>query len=405
MEKHFPVTKCRLCGSSRLTGILDLGSQAIANHFYEPGHEKEVESAPLRLVRCDACGLVQLGDRIDTDIMYRNYWYQSGINRTMRDHLDVLAKQAMSLVRLEKDDVVVDIGCNDGTFLACLPECVKVGVDPSNIESKGCIRIHDYFYRESVGKVLGERHARLVTSIAMFYDLNDPRDFVRNVTEVLADDGMWILELSYLPKMLQNNAYDSICHEHVTYYSLASFAKVLEGSGLEMFDVEMNEMNGSSFRPFVARQGSHPQTERLCRAVEEEKQVLTDALFSRFVLNVRTASTALREFLSLAHQAGKSVYGYGASTKGQVVMQYCGLTPDHLSAIAERNPRKYNLLTPGSGVAICSEQAMREAKPDYLLIFPWYFLDEFVTREQDLLVGGTKMVVPLPFFRILEAGY
>lgn len=392
--------KCRVCGEESFANILDLGTQKVANYFHD-GSE-ELPGAPLVLVRCTSCGMVQLTHSVDTDAMYRRYWYRSGINQTMRSHLQGIADEIMSKVSLDSGDAVVDIGCNDGTLLSYFPDFVdKIGVDPSNITPTGCKFVHDYFTSSAVEPVLDGKTAKVVSSIAMFYDLDSPRSFVKDVRSVLADDGLWVLELSYLPRMIENAAYDSVCHEHVAYYSLRSFMRVIEGSGLSVVDVKFNDINGGSFRLFLSP--SLPASAVVEEVLDREDAVgyHTAAPYEVFTQRVRQSRSDLIAFLEETKAEGKKVYGYGASTKGQIVLQFCELDPSYMVAIAERNPRKYGLLTPGTDIPICPEDEMRAADPDFLIIFPWYFLDEFLTREQELQDGGCRLVVPLPEVKVL----
>jgi len=394
------VEKCRACGDSSLLPVFDFGKQVIANHFH-PKNSPVCPPLPLNLVRCGKCSLVQLADKTDVDLMYRNYWYQSGINQSMRSHLHDLAVTVMEFVDVGPKDTIIDIGCNDGTFLGFfLTAGRRVGIDPSNVKpTVPCEYINDYFAYESADRVLKGGKAKLITSIAMFYDLNDPSSFVKDIRRVLTDDGLWVVEMSYLPIMLDNIAYDSVCHEHVVYYRMETFLETLKGTDFVPVHVEMNQMNGGSFRVFLAPNGrSDGSTEALLKK-EADEGYSGVSPYEKFSDGIKKSADNLVNFLD--ENKGKSVYGYGASTKGQVIMQYCGIGPDRIRAIAERNPLKYGLYTPGTDVPICSEEEMRAANPDYLLVFPWYFLDEFVSREKELSSRGTKMVVPLPSFRVL----
>jgi len=235
----------------------------------------------------------------------------------------------------------------------------------------------------------------------MFYDLDDPKQFVQDVRKCLQDDGIWVLELSYLPAMLRTNSYDSVCHEHVCFYTLETFTKALEGNDLEIFDVKFNNMNGGSFRLFICPIGKRKISPRVLKArgIEKTGRFNEDAPYNEFSNNVKKSAEELLRFL--AYTRKEKVYGYGASTKGQVILQFCQFNDDDLIAIAERNPLKHGLLTPGTNIKICSEEEMRVAKPDYLLVFPWYFLEEFREREKALLSSGTRFVQPLPRFKIL----
>lgn len=394
------VEKCRVCGENSFAPVFDFGKQIIANHFHQ-ADAPQCSPLPLSLVRCPKCSLVQLADKTDVDLMYRNYWYKSGINQSMRDHLMGLANQISGWVNFEKSDVAVDIGCNDGTFLGHFPPHVRrIGVDPSNIKpTVPCEYINDYFTYESVNRVLQGKKAKLVSSIAMFYDLNDPASFVRDIRRVLADDGLWVVELSYLPIMIGNTAYDSVCHEHVVYYRMETFLETLKGTDFVPVHVEINQMNGGSFRVFLSPNGHRSNMVDELLKDEETVGYSASGPYDKFSEGVKKSSEYLSNFLE--EQKDKVIYGYGASTKGQIIMQYCQIGPDKIKAIAERNPLKYGLYTPGTNVPICSEDEMREANPDFLVIFPWYFLQEFNQRESSLHAKGTKFVIPLPSFSVI----
>ena len=386
---------CRICKGG-LEPILDLGIQKIANYLHS-NDGVPIPEAPLVFSRCPSCGMVQLAHSVDTDLMYRMYWYTSSMNDTMRQHLTNNAMLLKSQCELQDGDQVIDIGCNDGTFLSYLPShCSKLGVDPSNITPQGCQHIHDYFTYDNVKTSLSKKKAKAISSIAMFYDLNDPASFVADIRNCLRDDGTWLLELSYLPRMIQNTAYDSICHEHVAYYSLASFLTLLKATDMRVTNLDFNDINGGSFR-LVVRPGAE-ESRDVAEVLKKESDAgyETPRPYELFKGRVSESRKRTTEFLSQCVADKKRVYGYGASTKGQVIMQYCGIKD--LVAIAERNKLKHGLHTPGTNVRICSEEEMREAKPDFLFIFPWYFIDEFLVREKNIRKQGTKIVVPLPQF-------
>lgn len=397
MQIATKILKCRICGKSELDQLLDLGEQKIANGFHDRSEEQI--GAPLNLIRCTSCGLVQLEHSVDTNLMYKKYWYRSGINQTMRDHLKSAAEKIMSFGILNDGDIVIDIGCNDGTLLNFYPDnIVKIGVDPSNIHPTNCIHINDYFTYDNVKAAMNGKKAKVISSIAMFYDLNDPKAFVRDVRNSLADDGLWILEMSYLPRMIENAAYDSICHEHVTYYSMTTFMSALEGTDFKVVDASVNNINGGSIRIACMINKSTPFVDKY---IEDERKAGYSGpeIYKDFVRRVSKSKNDLISFLRA--EKGKKIYGYGASTKGQIILQYCNLDASSMIAIAERNPSKYGLYTPGTDVRICTEQEMRDSNPDYLLIFPWYFFDEFKDRESKLHDAGCKFVLPLPNFSVV----
>lgn len=408
---HTETKNCRVCASSKpLSSILNLGEQYIANAFH-PKDDRPTVTAPLHLGTCVDCGTVQLMHSVQRDLMYKSYWYKSGINQTMKSHLRDLVQEINELVPLKAGDTVIDIGCNDGeTLLNYHPNLYRIGVDPSNITPNPKALnafVNNYFTHSNVNDALGNRKAKVITSIAMFYDLDNPKEFVKDIRSCLADDGVWVLELSYLPLMLKETAYDSICHEHVTYYRLQTFEKTLEGTDLEVIKVDFNDINGGSFRLYVTPKENVGKCDDFDYAVveytraQEHFAFKDERMYIKFCMNVDLQTKKLKEFLANAKKEGKIVYGLGASTKGCVVGQYCNLDSTMITAISERNSDKHGLYTPGVNVRICSEEEMREAKPDYVLVYPWYFFPEIRKRESIMSIAGTKFILPLPRFMVV----
>ena len=417
---------CRACGSAALTPVVSLGDQFLASNFTVSADFPPVQRRiPLDVVRCDperdenACGLVQLLHTVPGDLMYSSYGYRSGINQTMRDHLASLARGLEQRVALKPGELVVDIGANDGTLLAAYQAsgAVYVGFEPSNIQPDKPIPhvrfIKDYFSAASLrahvtAMGLGAK-AKIVTSIAMFYDLEHPNAFVADVAEVLADDGLWVLELSYLPSMLEKSSFDTICHEHLEYYSLHALERLLSRHGLQVADVELNDTNGGSFRVTACKRGSaHGARSEAVRARiyglkkrEFELKLDTAEPYAKFAREIEQIKGDLPKLISSFRAQGKRVWGYGASTKGNVILQYCGLNAQLLDGIADRNPAKWGTRTLGTDIPITSEDEMRAAKPDYLLVLPWHFMREFRAREEAFLARGGKFIVPVPKAEVL----
>lgn len=414
---------CRLCGSKSLTPILDLGSQMLASAFVSEENQDclPLRKVPLELVRCnpeideDACGLVQLRHTFPTDIMYSDYWYASGVNQTMRDALADITRCAAGFVSLAKDDIAVDIGCNDGTLLKSYKsvnsELNLVGFDPAKnfvgAQGEGFLRINDYFNKASYTAALGEKKAKIVTSIAMFYDLEDPIAFSNEIADILDDNGIWILQMADLPNMLKHNMFDNICHEHVTYYHMAPIEFMLRRCNMKLVDVEMNQVNGSSYRFYIRKNsGPEPSKEAMKRIArlrfDEFNMALdTDGPYRRFKDNIERNKNDLLFFINQERAKGKKVFVYGASTKGNVLLQYCELNQEIIPCAAERNPRKWGTKTLGSGIPIVSEEDARAMDPDYFLVLPYHFLDEMLEREQDFIVRGGKFIVPVPSVKLV----
>jgi hypothetical protein len=414
---------CRACGSAALVPVISLGEQCLASNFAISAEFPPVERPiPLELVRCDpqrdekACGLVQLRHTVPSDLMYSCYGYRSGVNETMTRHLQGIARSAEERVDLGRDDLVVDIGANDGTLLLSYRTegALYVGFEPSNILPVAPVPhltyVKDYFSLAALRSRVGDRKAKLLSSIAMFYDLETPNAFVADIAAALADDGLWVLELSYLPSMLEKGSFDTICHEHLEYYSLSTLERLIARHGLQVADAELNDSNGGSLRVTVCHQGSHwGQHSNAVRSRvyglkkrEFETGLDTDSPYRAFGATVERIRADLAPLIAKLRASGKSVYGYGASTKGNVILQYCGVGATHLTAIADRNPAKWGTRTVGSNIPIVSEEEMRQGKPDFLLVLPWHFMREFRAREEVFLSRGGQFIVPVPKVEIVS---
>jgi len=413
-------TTCRICGSSELAHVLSLGDQYIAGAFATPDGDQPVQrSIPLELVRCDmtrdqeACGLIQTRHTVPGSILYHNYWYRSGINRTMTMNLHEIARSAEELVGLSAGDLVVDIGCNDGTLLDGYEtqQVRHVGFDPSDVSryavEKGYNVVRDFFSNAALRQQHPDVKAKVITTIAMFYDLERPMDFVQDVADALGESGVWVMELHYLPTMLEQNSFDAIVHEHLEYYSLAVIERLLGGFGLECVRAELNDINGGSIRLYIGHEGRLARTKQhddglqQLRIREFELALDSPEPYERFRLNAERVRDELLQTCEELVEAGNSIHVYGASTKGNTILQYAGIGPDLVPFAADRNPDKWGSETIATHIPIISEEESRNLKPDYYLALPWHFLDEFLERETEFLDRGGKFIVPLPEVRTL----
>ncbi|HEY4156890.1 MAG TPA: class I SAM-dependent methyltransferase [Polyangiaceae bacterium] len=405
------IERCRASQSQNLMSVLHLGMQALTGVF-PPSASTPVTSGPLELVWCPDSGLLQLNHSYDPSEMYGdNYGYRSGLNQSMVRHLDAKVRALEAIVPLKAGDLVVDIGSNDATLLKSYrtPGLERIGVDPTGEKFRSyypaeIALIPDFFSAANVRGVTSKR-ARIVTSIAMFYDLEDPVAFARQIAELLQDDGIWHFEQSYMPSMLRTNSYDTICHEHLEYYSIGVVAGILERADLRIIDVQMNSVNGGSFAVTAAKKGSPQRANQamITWLLEQEKRMGLDTPrpFRDFEERVYRHRDDLRRLIHALVRDGKKILGYGASTKGNVVLQFCGLTPEEIPAIAEVNPDKYGSVTPGTHIPIVSEQEARALKPDFFLVLPWHFKAGIVERERAFLEGGGKMIFPFPEIEIV----
>jgi NDP-4-keto-2,6-dideoxyhexose 3-C-methyltransferase len=413
-------TACRVCEGS-LEPVLSLGDLYVSD-FVSPDDSGGYK-APLELVLCRRCRLLQLKHTVPAEAMYRNYWYRSGTNQTMRDALSDIANKAESLAHLGSDDAVLDIGCNDGTLLTSYKTggIYKIGFDPAKNLAEMSRKVADtvvadFFSAEEFRKTeaLSIRAPKIITSIAMFYDLDDPRKFVGDIKRILHNDGLWVVQMSYLPLMIQQNELGNICHEHLEYYSLHSLEYLLDLYDFEVVDIELNDINGGSFRTYIRNRSANKAafgdevyrnlaSERVRDFREREIKMGLDELqvYSDFAFWAERIKRDTVEFIANEVRQGKKVYVYGASTKGNTILQYYGLDESLVSGAAERNPDKWGKITVGSRIPIVSEEDARAAKPDYFLVLPWHFLDEFKMREREYLHHGGRFITPAPHFRLI----
>ncbi len=410
-EPYRKIKACRASGSQNLLSVLNLGIQSLTGVFPR-STSTPVTQGPLELVWCPDSGLLQLGHSYDPGEMYgENYGYRSGLNQSMVRHLEAKVRRLVAVAGLKPGEVVLDIGSNDATLLKAykVAGLQRVGIDPTGAKfqkyyTSDIELVQDFFSQTNFRKVATKK-ARIVTSIAMFYDLEDPVEFSRQIADILDDDGIWHFEQSYMPSMLRTNSYDTICHEHLEYYSLAALAKIVQAAGLRILDVQMNAVNGGSFAVTAAKPGSHYQANNVMIdwLIEQEKRMGLDTPrpFRDFEERVFRHRDDLRRLILSLVKDGKKILGYGASTKGNVLLQFCGLTPDEIPAIAEVNSDKFGCVTPGTNIPIISEEEARAMQPDFFLVLPWHFKGGIVEREREFLENNGKMIFPFPEIEIV----
>ncbi len=409
--------KCRISGE-KLTPIVDFGEIYLNDFLKYPN--KSAPTGKLKLGFGKQSKLLQLLNTADHDKLYRNYWYRSGTNRTMNDQLKDIVNSIPKWITLNKGDVVLDIGCNDGTLLKhynSLGNYFKVGIDPAkNIGSEGKKNANAHavdFFNKQTFKRLSKKKAKVITTIAMFYDLEKPNKFMSDLCAALDKDGIWILQVQYTPLMISLNAFDNIVHEHIEYYTLESLIPLFSKFKLEIVDAEINDVNAGSIRLTVKKKKNIMQTVagftkeigklRLQSLIAYEKKFKysNKNIYLSFKKRVNTQKVKLIKLLLKLKKQNKKVYGYGASTKGNTLLQYYKIDKSLVKAIADRQPTKDGLLTVGSWIPIISEKKMRKIKPDYLLVLPWHFIHEFIEREKNFLKNGGKFIVPLPEVKII----
>jgi SAM-dependent methyltransferase len=401
--------ECRVCGYDFLIQVLSLGNQNIADFVDSPITKKPV--VPLNLMFCEHCKLVQLGHTTHPDILFSEFWYRSNINEMMKLALQDIVNKSYEKAKLKEGDLVLDIGCNDGTMLDMFPKTITtVGFDPSNILDTDEARnrmthaVNTYFNKIDALKIsnhFGKRY-KLVTAIAMFYDLDDPAGFLQEIKSVMAEDGLLVIQMNYLLSMLRNYAVDNVCHEHLTYFSLTSLRWLLNKVGLEVIDIELNEVNGGSIRVYIKRiplqkdEVSGDAYERIKNQLDVEKQFQLSKIetYIRFGNEIKDKLKKLMEVITDISIKGNPVYAYGASTRGTVLLQSTQF-PLPLAGVAERDSNKFGKYMVANWLKIYSEEYVRE-RCKFMLILPWHFKEAIVIRESEWLNNGGTLIFPLP---------
>ena len=402
-------TTCRVCGNSLsdVRADLDLGLQFV-NNFVDPGLAYSGIKAPIQLLTCKVCSLVQNPHTVDMNLLYRgNYWYKSGTTETMRRALRDIADAAGREVILKTGDIVLDIGSNDGTLLRTYcKSLVTVGVEPAkNLASEGSrgidVFINDFWSASAYRKRINGR-AKVITAVGMFYDMDDPNEFVADIASVLHKDGVFIAQLMCLKNMLAVSDLGNLAHEHLEYYTLQSLDFLFNKHGLEIYKIETNDVNGQSYRLYVQHaKGPRPTDSSVPKARFEERSIAYD--LSNFRGDMMLNKSRILEFIRTERANGKKFWIYGASTKGNTILQYLELTDWEIEGAADKDPSKHGKVTIGSNITIFPEETMRKRKPDYCIVLPFAFKEEFLKREanEEWRLNGGKFLFPLPKLEVV----
>lgn len=403
-----------------MTELFSLG-EIYPSDFLKSDEQPRCQPIELKLMM-EANGLVHLEKTAPKEAMWGRYWYKSGINSSMKNELKGIVDSIIPLMRFEENSIWCDIACNDGTLLSFVPKSfIRIGIDPAEDSFKQESQRHadlilqNYFsadvYKRSK---FGGQKAKVVTCIAMFYDLENSKQFIDDVYEILEDDGLWVMQLSYSPLMLHQVAFDNIVHEHFYYYSLFTLNKLLSDNGFKIMDCQLNDVNGGSFRVYIMKDigdeskfGTQPYRD-VCKfrvegikAYEYVSGANLGRTWSLWFDKIKELKQQVVGYIRQEKQKGKTIWCYGASTKGNTLLQYFGLDNTLIDGIAERNIDKWGLRTVGTNIPIYSESDMRKAKPDYLLILPWHFVQDFKEREEEYLSNGGRFIIPCPKFIVI----
>jgi hypothetical protein len=403
--------------------ILKLGKHYVSDFIKSDNDYENRQTYSLDLKLDETIGAACLTEIAPSDSMWGKYWYRSGINATMTQELGNIVNEICNRIKTQEGDIWLDIACNDGTLMKQVPRhFVRLGIDPADDSfyqesSKYGTVVQDYFSKSAYEKtgIGAEKKAKVITTIAMFYDLMDPHPFLNDIADILSADGIWVVQASYTPLMIKQLAFDNICHEHAYYYSLNSLKKLFEQHDLKIVDCNLNDVNGGSFRIYVQKKtapvtsfGTAPLRDvcdfRMRSILEFEHthfDISKPEIWHKFAKDIDNLKEMTVNFIKQEKAKGKIICGYGASTKGNTLLQYFGLDNNLIDAIAERSPYKFGLKTIGTNIPILSEEEVRAMNPDYMLVLPWHFINEFIERESDFLNRGGKFIVPCPKFEII----
>ena len=405
------IKKCRSCSSSKLQRLFSLGYQSFTGIFPK-NKDQKVPRGNLTLVICGRCKLVQLSENFNLKKMYgNNYGYRTGLNLSMVNHIKNKVNFLKKKFKITKEDIVIDIGANDGTLLGFLDSKKNklIAVDPTikkfkKFYKKNIIKVSNFFSFAGVEKHLKNKKAKLITSIAMFYDLPKPVLFAKQIYKTLEDEGVWHFEQSYSGYMIKNLSYDTICHEHLEYYSLYSVKKILDAVNLKIIDVSFNNINGGSFALTVAKKNSkYLENKKIYKILRDEKnkKINTSYIYTQFYKRINKEKNKMISFFKKIKLERKLVIGYGASTKGNVLLQYCNISNKNIKYICDVNEDKNGCYTPGTKIKIISEKKAKQLKPDYFFVLPWHFKNFILDKEKKIIRSGIKFIFPLPKFKVI----
>ena len=417
-KKYTEIQECRVCQNKNLVKIVSLGNQFISNFVNEDFIHSDSNKVPLDLVLCaknsNGCGLVQSKQTTSRELLYRKYWFRSGLNEFLKSALKDVTNSVEKIISLTNEDLVLDIGCNDGSLLRSYnSDIIKIGFEPAtnlvaDAQKETDFIINDFFNSNKFNEKFPGKKCKVITSIAMFYDLDDPNSFVKDVKNCLDSDGLWIIQMAYLLPMLKLNGFDNIGHEHLEYYSVKALNILLQKHGLKIFDIKINNVYGGSIRAYITHNenNSFTTSSSVQNLIQEENNFGLDdiEIYNEFAFRVNKIKETVYNFINDEVSKGKTVYVYGASTKGNTFLQFCNLDIKLIKKAIDRDEKKIGKITIGTKIPIISEEQSRIEKPDYFLVLPWHLIDFFKEREKEYLKKGGKLIVPIPEVKIIEDG-
>ena len=403
------IKRCRACKSKKLSSLFSLGKLCFTGKFSST--KDKIKKKPVKLIICKNCELVQLAHNYDLKYLYGpGYGYRTGINQTMTDHVKKITQVLAKKTLLKKNDLVLDIASNDGTLLNFYKkDLIKFGIDPILKKYKNNYKnirysISSFFSANKISSKIKKKF-KIITALSVFYDLLNPNKFLNDVKKLLLNDGVFLLEFADLASIIKYKMFDTICHEHLEYYSTKVIINLVKQNGLRVFDIKQNQINGGSKQYFICHENSkiRSKDKTIKKILFNESKLNLNKVqsFKHFIKKINFLKKRLNNVIKIIRKKKQNIHCYGASTKGNVLLQYFKINNKKISFTAERNKNKYGLVTPGSKIKIISEKLSRLLKPDYYLVLPWHFKKEILKREKSILKNGTKFIFPLPNFEIV----
>jgi len=404
------IKNCRNCKNTELFDLFSLGKISFTGRFSNTIHQN-VPKAYLNVLMCKKCKLVQLDRNFDLNYLYgKNYGYRTGINKTMTDHVRKIVRKCSTLIKLKPKQYVLDIGSNDATLLNFYAnDIIKVGVDPlvnkyKKFYKKINYKISNFFKIKDIEKIKIKKKFKIISALSVFYDLRDPNKFIREIKKILDDKGVFVLEHVDLYYIIKNNIFDTICHEHLIFYSSKIIIEMMKNNGLKVFNHEYNEINGGSSRYYICHSKTNFKVSKNIKKVllrENLQGIELKKTYKLFFTKILNEKIKLIKLIKKIKNEKQDIHGYGASTKGNVLLQFYNINNKVVNYIADRNPLKWNSFTPGTRIKIISESQSRKIKPHFYLVLPWHFKNEILIREKNIRKKGTKFIFPLPKVRVV----
>ena len=404
------IKNCRNCKNTELFDLFSLGKISFTGRFPNTIRQN-VPKAYLNVLMCKKCKLVQLDRNFDLNYLYgKSYGYRTGINKTMTDHVKKIVRKCSALVKLKSKQYVLDIGSNDATLLNFYAnDIIKVGVDPlvnkyKKFYKKINYKISNFFKIKDIEKIKIKKKFKIISALSVFYDLRDPNKFIKEIKKILDDKGVFVLEHVDLYYIIKNNIFDTICHEHLVFYSTKIIIEMMKNNGLKVFNHEYNEINGGSSRYYICHSKTNFKVSKNIKKVllrENLQGIELKKTYKLFFTKILNEKIKLIKLIKKIKNEKQDIHGYGASTKGNVLLQFYNINNKVVNYIADRNPLKWNSFTPGTRIKIISESQSRKIKPHFYLVLPWHFKNEILIREKNIRKKGTKFIFPLPKVRVV----